>query len=174
MDFDWKSSDFSADYSLSSATLPPELPNWDIGAESVPTFTPGQTSNPTPAPTGDFFGNLLKGVTSTAETFLGGVQKIYALDNQISAAKLNQAQVESAMRVQELQTIGGLDLKAAQLQAQKEIGLMQAQAATRNEQARIASSQGASIVSMPASLPIPLLLIAGAIGVYFISRRGAA
>jgi hypothetical protein len=173
-DFDWKSGSFTADYSLGSATIEPELPNWDIGGDSVPTYTPGQTSNPTPSPTGDFFGNLLKGVTSSAETFLSGVQKVYALDNQISSTKLQQQQIASAMRVQELTTVGGLDLKSAQLQAQKEIGIAQAQAAVKNEQARIASSQGASIVSIPSAIPTPLLLIGGAIALYFISRRGAA
>lgn len=174
MDFDWRTNNFSADYSLSSATIAPELPNWNISADSVPNYTPAQTENPTPAPTGNFFDNALKGITSTAETFLSGVQKIYALDNQISAQKLQQQQVESSMRVQELQTVGGLDLKAAQLQAQKEIGLAQARAATSNELARINSSQGASIVSIPSSIPTPLLLIAAAIGVYFFSRRSAA
>ena len=159
---------FSADYSLGSATLASGLPTWQTNDDAAyATYTPAQTSNPKPAPSGGFFGDALKSITATAGTFLDGVTKIYALDNQISSAKLQQKQIESGLRVQELTTVGGLDLKSAQLQAQKEIGIAQAQAAVKNEQARIASSQGASYVSIPSTIPTPVLLIGGAIAIYF-------
>lgn len=170
MSFDWSNNSFAADYSLRSATLAPELNNWNIGATSVPTYTE-QTSKPVPAPSGGFFSDALKGITATAETFLSGVQKVYQLDNQITSARLQQKQMESSLRVQELQTVGGLDLKAAQLQAQKEIGIAQAQAATGNELTRIRSSQGASIVSIPSALPTPLILALGG-AVLFFAMRG--
>jgi len=170
--FDWQNNTFSADYSLGSGTLSPELPAWDIGIGNDATYTPLQTNNPEPAPTGGFFGDALKAVSATANTFLDGVTKIYALDNQISSAKLQQKQVESGLRVQELQTVGKLDLQTAQLQAQKEIGIAQAQAATENELARINSSRNASIVSIPSSLPTPLILIGGLVALYF-AMKGA-
>lgn len=163
---------FSADYSLGSATLASGLPTWQTNDDAAyATYTPAQTSNPEPAPSGGFFGDALKSITATAGTFLDGVTKIYALDNQISSAKLQQKQIESGLRVQELTTVGGLDLKSAQLQAQKEIGIAQAQAATGNELARIRSSQGASIVSIPSALPTPLILALGG-AVLFFAMRG--
>jgi len=170
--FDWQNNSFTADYSLGSGTLPAELPTWDIGAESVATYTPAQTANPEPAPSGGFFGDALKTITATAGTFLDGVGKIYALDNQISSQKLQQKQIESGLRVQELRTVGALDLQTAQLTAQKEIGIAQAKAATDNELARINSSRGASIVSIPSTIPTPLLLIGGALAFLFFASKG--
>jgi len=170
--FDWKTNDFTADYSLNSMTLPAELPNWDISGGVDETYTPAQTANPQPAPTGGFFGDALKTITATAGTFLDGVGKIYALDNQISSAKLQQKQIESGLRVQELRTVGALDLQTAQLTAQKEIGIAQAKSATENELARINSSRGASIVSIPSTLPTPLILIGGLVALYF-AMKGA-
>lgn len=167
--FDWQNDTFTADYSLFSPTLSTGLSNFDLGGGSSATYV-DQTDYPQPTPTGGTFDGILKGITATADTFLSGVGKIYALDNAISSAKLQQLQTESNLRVQELTTKGGLDLKTAQLQAQKEIGVAQAQAAVKNEQARIASSQGASFVSMPQSLPMPLILIGGLVALYFATR----
>lgn len=169
--FDWQNNEFTADYSLGSATLAPELNSYSFGLDT-PTYTPSQTSNPEPAPSGGFFGPALKAVTATADTFLAGAGKLYALDNQISSARLQQKQIESGLRVQELKTVGALDLQTAQLSASKEIGLLQAQNAVRNEQARIQSSMVPSLVSIPPSIPTPLLLIGGAIALYF-AMKGA-
>lgn len=163
--------DFTADYSLAGGTMPVELPKWQN--HSVDQIVSDQTSNPIAAPSGGFFGDALRGITATAETFLQGVQKVYQLDNAIQSTRLQQKQVESGMRVQELQTVGGLELKAAQLQAQKEIGIAQAQAATRNEMARVNSSNGGAMVTIPSTIPTPLLLLVGAIGFYMFTRRGA-
>lgn len=170
--FDWKTGKFTADYSLGSATLDTELPRFQRHSVDE-VYTPAQTDNPQPVETGGGFSGLLNSVTATAETFLGGVQKVYELGNQISDARLQQKQIESSLRVQELQTVGGLDLKAAQLQAQKEIGIAQAQAATRNEMARVNSSNGGAMVTIPSTIPTPLLLLVGAIGFYMFTRRGA-
>ncbi len=170
--FDFKNEEFSADYSLGSATLSSGLPSWTINDDEPINYTPVQVDMPQPAPSGGFFGDALKAVTATAGTFLDGVSKIYALDNQISSAKLQQKQIESGLRVQELQTVGKLDLQTAQLQAQKEIGVAQAQAETQNELARINSSRGASIVSIPSAIPTPLLLIGGALAFLFFASKG--
>lgn len=167
--FDLTDNKFSADYALYSPTLSTGLNNFDLGGNTAPTYVE-QTVQPQPAPSGGTFDGILKGITSTAETFLSGVGKIYALDNAVTSQKLQQKQAESALRVQELQTVGGLDLKSAQLQASKEIGILQAQSALKNEQARIASSQGASFVSMPSSLPMPLILGGLAVAIYFATR----
>lgn len=173
--FDFRNDTYTADYSLSSATLPSGLPTWQTNDDQAyETYTPAQTSNPVAAPTGSFFGDALKSVTATAGAFLDGVSKIYALDNQISSTKLQQKQIESGLRLNELKTVGALDLQTAQLAANRDIGLLQAQEAVTNERARVQSSQGASIVSIPSAIPTPLILIAGLIGIYFFSKRGAA
>lgn len=161
---------FSADYSLGSGTIAPELPNWDIASPTVPTY--GGQDNPTPVATGNFFSDTLKTVQATADTFLGFATKIYSIDNQISTQKYNQTLQKAQMDLQKASLGADIDVKKATTAAQRDVALAQAAIATANAQAQVRSSQGASIVSMPGAIPWTLIGVVAIGGIYFLTKGG--
>jgi hypothetical protein len=96
---------------------------------------------------------ILNGVTATADTLGGIFGKVYNLTNQFANQKFQQEVTKSTLEVNKAKTLGTLELTKAQIDAQREIGLMQAKNGVANAQAQM-NSPGALRVGSQ-TFPIP-------------------
>lgn len=161
---------YSSNFSLNSPTISPELPSYTVGSGQSATVT--EMVNPSPAPTGNTFGDLLSGVSATAKTFLDTAGKVYSLKNQWESQKFGQEVQSAQLDLQRAQLGAQVDISKDKSATQRDLAVLESQAQVADAQAQVRSSQGASVLTQNAAIPWGLLGIAAAVGLFVMSRRG--
>lgn len=148
---------FSLPVTTVTDLMPPDL----ILSQVVP-----QNLVETPRSSGITLSGVLGGVEATAKSALDIFGKVYSLQNEAASQKYQQEIGKASLKVETAKALGSLELTKAQIDAQKQIGILQAQSAVKDQQAKTASSSAAGYVTSGiGSLLTPqvLLMIGGAI-----------
>lgn len=148
-------------FSLPETTVTDLIPPDLILSNTMP-----ETLVEVPRSEGITLSGVLGSVEATAKSALDIFGKFYSLQNQAATRKYQQEIGKATMQTETAKAIGGLELTRAQIDAQKQIGILQAQSAVKDQQARTASSSASGYVTGSLSsllTPQILLMVGGAV-----------
>jgi hypothetical protein len=166
---DWMNYDNA--YSGGSLSLPvtvtPELPKWDFGVSAPSTYVDNTLPAQKAAPSGS---NFLDGLTKAASSVFNLAGQAYQLSNRVEDAKFQRQVTRAEQDIRRAELSGAVDLRRATLEAQRSVGVAQANRAVADENARTQSS-GVAYVQQGTNW----LMIAGlGAGAYLLFKRGKA